>query len=208
MSASNSKTLLLVDGSSYLYRAYHAMAQLTAPDGAPTGAMYGVLNMLRRLRADYAHDYCAVVFDAKGKNFRHEMFADYKATRPPMPDDLRPQAEALPDLVRLMGWPVLVVPQVEADDVIGTLAAQGGEAGWDVVISTGDKDMAQLVNERVTLVNTMSGETLDMEGRENQIRRASRPNPRLSRADGRQGGQCAGAWKMWAENGGEMARSL
>ncbi|WP_049260905.1 DNA polymerase I [Neisseria bacilliformis] len=164
MSASNSKTLLLVDGSSYLYRAYHAMAQLTAPDGAPTGALYGVLNMLRRLRSDYAHDYCAVVFDAKGKNFRHEMFADYKATRPPMPDDLRPQAEALPDLVRLMGWPVLVVPQVEADDVIGTLAAQGGAAGWDVVISTGDKDMAQLVNERVTLVNTMSGETLDTDG--------------------------------------------
>ena len=157
-------TLLLVDGSSYLYRAYHAMAQLTAPDGAPTGAMYGVLNMLRRLRADYVHDYCAVVFDAKGKNFRHEMFPDYKATRPPMPDDLRPQAEALPDLVRLMGWPVLVIPQVEADDVIGTLAAMAGEAGWDVVVSTGDKDMAQLVNERVTLVNTMSGETLDIEG--------------------------------------------
>ena len=157
-------TLLLVDGSSYLYRAYHAMAQLTAPDGAPTGALYGVLNMLRRLRADYVHDYCAVVFDAKGKNFRHEMFPDYKATRPPMPDDLRPQAEALPDLVRLMGWPVLVIPQVEADDVIGTLAAQGGEAGWQVIVSTGDKDMVQLVNERVTLVNTMSGETLDVDG--------------------------------------------
>ena len=157
-------TLLLVDGSSYLYRAYHAMAQLSAPDGAPTGALYGVLNMLRRLRADYVHDYCAVVFDAKGKNFRHEMFPDYKATRPPMPDGLRPQAEALPDLVRLMGWPVLVIPQVEADDVIGTLAAMAGEAGWNVVVSTGDKDMAQLVNERVTLVNTMSGETLDIEG--------------------------------------------
>ena len=161
---SNKPTLLLVDGSSYLYRAYHAMAQLSAPDGAPTGALYGVLNMLRRLRADYVHDYCAVVFDAKGKNFRHEMFPDYKATRPPMPDDLRPQAEALPDLVRLMGWPVLVIPQVEADDVIGTLAAMAGEAGWNVVVSTGDKDMAQLVNERVTLVNTMSGETLDIEG--------------------------------------------
>ena len=161
---SNKPTLLLVDGSSYLYRAYHAMAQLTAPDGAPTGALYGVLNMLRRLRADYVHDYCAVVFDAKGKNFRHEMFPDYKATRPPMPDDLRPQAEALPDLVRLMGWPVLVIPQVEADDVIGTLAKMASEAGWNVVVSTGDKDMAQLVNERVTLVNTMSGETLDIEG--------------------------------------------
>ncbi|WP_301668831.1 DNA polymerase I [Neisseria benedictiae] len=158
-------TLLLVDGSSYLYRAYHAMGQnLTAPNGAPTGALYGVLNMLRRLRSEYPHDYCAVVFDAKGKNFRHQMFEEYKATRPPMPDDLRPQAEALPDLVRLMGWPVLVIPQVEADDVIGTLAKMASEAGWNVVVSTGDKDMAQLVNERVTLVNTMSGETLDIEG--------------------------------------------
>ena len=161
---SNKPTLLLVDGSSYLYRAYYAMAQLSAPDGAPTGALYGVLNMLRRLRADYVHDYCAVVFDAKGKNFRHEMFPNYKATRPPMPDDLRPQAEALPDLVRLMGWPVLVIPQVEADDVIGTLAKMASEVGWNVVVSTGDKDMAQLVNECVTLVNTMSGETLDIEG--------------------------------------------
>ncbi|MBF0803641.1 MULTISPECIES: DNA polymerase I [unclassified Neisseria] len=157
-------TLLLVDGSSYLYRAFHAMAPLTAPDGTPTGALYGVLNMLRRLRADYAHDYCAVVFDAKGKNFRHQMFPDYKATRPPMPDELRPQAEMLPEMVRLMGWPVLVVPDVEADDVIGTLAKQGEAAGWKVVVSTGDKDMAQLVGGHVTLVNTMSNETLDIDG--------------------------------------------
>lgn len=162
---SNRPTLLLVDGSSYLYRAYHAMGQnLTAPNGAPTGALYGVLNMLRRLRSEYPHDYCAVVFDAKGKNFRHQMFEEYKATRPPMPDDLRPQAEALPDLVRLTGWPVLVIGQVEADDVIGTLAKQGAEHGLRVIVSTGDKDMAQLVDERVTLVNTMSGETLDIEG--------------------------------------------
>ena len=163
---SNRPTLLLVDGSSYLYRAYHAMLRqnLTAPDGAPTGALYGVLNMLRRLRLEYPHDYCAVVFDAKGKNFRHQMFSEYKATRPPMPDDLRPQAEALPELVRLTGWPVLVVGQVEADDVIGTLAKQGVGHGLQVIVSTGDKDMAQLVNERVTLVNTMSGETLDIEG--------------------------------------------
>lgn len=167
-------TLLLVDGSSYLYRAFHAMAPLTAPDGTPTGALYGVLNMLRRLRADYVHDYCAVVFDAKGKNFRHEMFEEYKATRPPMPDELRPQAEMLPELVRLMGWPVLVVPNVEADDVIGTLAHQGSEAGMDVIVSTGDKDIAQLVNERVTLVNTMSGETLDIEGV--QVKFGVRPN--------------------------------
>lgn len=162
---SNRPTLLLVDGSSYLYRAYHAMGQnLSAPDGAPTGALYGVLNMLRRLRSEYPHDYCAVVFDAKGKNFRHQMFEEYKATRPPMPDDLRPQAEALPDLVRLTGWPVLVIGQVEADDVIGTLAKQGAEHGLRVIVSTGDKDMAQLVDERVTLVNTMSRETLDIEG--------------------------------------------
>ncbi|HFC7831106.1 TPA: DNA polymerase I [Neisseria meningitidis] len=162
---SNRPTLLLVDGSSYLYRAYHAMGQnLTALDGAPTGALYGVLNMLRRLRSEYPHDYCAVVFDAKGKNFRHQMFEEYKATRPPMPDDLRPQAEALPDLVRLTGWPVLVIGQVEADDVIGTLAKQGAEHGLRVIVSTGDKDMAQLVDERVTLVNTMSSETLDIEG--------------------------------------------
>ncbi|STZ77032.1 DNA polymerase I [Bergeriella denitrificans] len=163
-------TLLLVDGSSYLYRAYHAMGQnLSAPDGTPTGALYGVLNMLRRLHADYPHDYCACVFDAKGKNFRHEMFPDYKATRPPMPDDLRPQAEALPELVRLMGWPVLVVPDVEADDVIGTLARQGAEGGLKVWVSTGDKDMAQLVNDKVTLVNTMSGEILDIDGVQNKF---------------------------------------
>ena len=119
------------------------MAPLTAPDGTPTGALYGVLNMLRRLCAGFAQDHCCCVFDANGKNFRHNMFADYKATRPPMPDDLRPQAEMLPELVRLMGWPVLVVPDVEADDVIGTLAKAGEEAFCNVFISTGDKDMAQ-----------------------------------------------------------------
>lgn len=158
------KTLLLVDGSSYLYRAYHAMAQLTSPSGMPTGAVYGVLNMLRRLRADVVHDFACCVFDAKGQNFRHQLYPQYKANRPPMPDDLRPQAEILPELVALMGWPVLTVPQVEADDVIGTLACQAQAQGWHTVISTGDKDMAQLVNEKVTLVNTMSNETLDVDG--------------------------------------------
>ncbi|MDO4249133.1 MAG: DNA polymerase I [Neisseria sp.] len=157
-------TLLLVDGSSYLYRAYHAMTPLSAPDGTPTHAVYGVLNMLRRLRADTPHGYCACVFDAKGKNFRHDLFPDYKATRPPMPDDLRPQAEILPEIVRLMGWPVLVVPDVEADDVIGTLARQAEAADWNVIVSTGDKDMAQLVSAQITLVNTMKGETLDEAG--------------------------------------------
>ena len=158
------KTLLLVDGSSYLYRAFYAMTHLTAPDGTPTNAVYGVLNMLRRLRAEQPHDFCACVFDAKGKNFRHELFEDYKATRPPMPDDLRPQADMLPELVELMGWKVLKVAQVEADDVIGTLAVQAAAQKMNVVISTGDKDMAQLVGEHITLVNTMKNETLDSEG--------------------------------------------
>ena len=158
------KTLLLVDGSSYLYRAFYAMGHLSAPDGMPTNAIYGVLNMLRRLKTDIPHDYCACVFDAKGKNFRHTLFPEYKATRPPMPDDLRPQADLLPELVELMGWKVLKINNVEADDVIGTLARQAEAANMDVVISTGDKDMAQLVGGRITLVNTMKNEKLDTAG--------------------------------------------
>lgn len=158
------KKLLLVDGSSYLYRAFHALAPLTSPTGMPTGALYGVLNMLRRLRMDTAHDYACCVFDAKGENFRHQMYPEYKANRPPMPEDLRPQAEALPKLVKLMGWPVLSVSGVEADDVIGTLSCMAQQAGYEVIISTGDKDMAQLVNNQVTLVNTMNNEKLDITG--------------------------------------------
>ncbi|WP_239348803.1 DNA polymerase I [Snodgrassella communis] len=158
------KTLLLVDGSSYLYRAFHALAPLTSPTGMPTGALYGVLNMLRRLRLDTPHDYACCVFDAKGENFRHQLFPEYKANRPPMPEDLRPQAEALPELVKLMGWPVLSINGVEADDVIGTLACCAQKSGYQVIISTGDKDMAQLVNDQVTLVNTMSNEKLDSIG--------------------------------------------
>ena len=158
------KTLLLVDGSSYLYRAYHALAPLTSPTGMPTGALYGVLNMLRRLRLDTPHDYACCIFDAKGENFRHQLYPAYKANRPPMPDDLQPQAEALPELVSLMGWPILSVKNVEADDVIGTLAVNGEKAGFKVIISTGDKDMAQLVNDQVTLVNTMKNEKLDIAG--------------------------------------------
>ena len=158
------KTLLLVDGSSYLYRAFYALTHLSAPDGTPTNAVYGVLKMLKSLRAEQPADYCAVVFDAKGKNFRHELFPDYKATRPPMPDDLRPQAEMLPELVELMGWKVLKINDVEADDVIGTLAVQAAAQNMNVIISTGDKDMAQLVNTQITLVNTMKNETLDSAG--------------------------------------------
>lgn len=158
------KTLLLVDGSSYLYRAFHALAPLTSPNGLPTGAVYGVLNMLRRLRLDTPHDYACCVFDAKGENFRHRLYSAYKANRPPMPEDLRPQAELLPELVKQMGWPILIVSGVEADDVIGTLTHKAVHQGLNVIISTGDKDMAQLVNDQVTLVNTMTNEILDPSG--------------------------------------------
>ena len=157
-------TLLLVDGSSYLYRAYHAMAHLSAPDGTRTNAIYGVLNMLRRLSHDITYDYCACIFDAKGKNFRHDMYPEYKANRPPMPDDLRPQADKLPQLVQQMGWHVLKIAGVEADDVIGTLSVMAVQQNMQVIISTGDKDMAQLVNEHVHLVDTMKNQTLDIDG--------------------------------------------
>jgi DNA polymerase-1 len=159
------KTLLLVDGSSYLYRAFHALPELRSPKtGEPTGAIYGVLNMLRKLATDYKPGALACVFDAKGKTFRDADYAEYKAHRAPMPDDLGVQVAPLLEAVAALGWPVLVVDGVEADDVIATLAEQARRDGWRAVISTGDKDFAQLVDERVTLVNTMSNELLDIEG--------------------------------------------
>ncbi|HEX6266559.1 MAG TPA: DNA polymerase, partial [Burkholderiales bacterium] len=158
------KTLLLVDGSSYLYRAFHALPELRSPQGEPTGAIYGVLNMLRKLASDYKSGARACVFDAKGKTFRDEVYADYKANRAPMPEDLGSQVKPLLEAVEALGWPVLVIDGVEADDVIATLAEQAKAGGWRTVISTGDKDFAQLVDERVTLVNTMSNELLDVEG--------------------------------------------
>ncbi|MGB5604992.1 MAG: 5'-3' exonuclease H3TH domain-containing protein, partial [Gammaproteobacteria bacterium] len=164
MSAKQSRPLLLVDGSSYLYRAFHALPPLTTSRGEPTGAVYGVINMLRSLRTEYDPEHMAVVFDARGKTFRDEMFAEYKANRPPMPDELAAQVEPLLALVRALGLPLLQVPGVEADDVIGTLAVQAAAQGMETVISTGDKDMAQLVGPGVTLVNTMSRTTLDHDG--------------------------------------------
>ena len=160
-------TLLLVDGSSYLYRAFHAMPDLRNSQGEPTGAIYGVLNMLRRFDSDnQARDvaYKACVFDAKGKTFRDDWYPEYKAQRPPMPDELVRQIEPIHTGVAACGWPILMVDGVEADDVIGTLARQAAAQGIDVVISTGDKDLAQLVNPRITLVNTMSNEKLDEAG--------------------------------------------
>ncbi len=155
--------LILVDGSSYLYRAYHAFPPLTNSAGQPTGAMYGVLNMLRSLILQYRPSHVAVVFDAKGKTFRDELFESYKSHRPPMPDDLREQIAPLHEMVEAIGLPLLVVPGVEADDVIGTLAKQASAQGRHVLISTGDKDMAQLVEPNVTLINTMTNTILGPE---------------------------------------------
>ena len=159
------KKLLLVDGSSYLYRAYHAAPPLTSPYGEPTGALFAMLNMLRKLStqmADYTH--CAVVFDEKGKNFRHDLYPEYKANRPPMPDDLRPQAEQIRVLADLSGWNVLAIAGVEADDVLATLAKKGCENGFQVAISSGDKDLMQLVNDKITVIDTMKDAVYNRDG--------------------------------------------
>ena len=166
---SHVKTLLLVDGSSYLYRAFHALPDLRNSRGEPTGAIYGVLNMLRKLCKDVPADYTAVVFDAKGKTFRDDVYPAYKANREAMPDELSFQVEALHEAIGAFGWPLIMIDGVEADDVIGTLTKEAERAGARVVISTGDKDMAQLVSPLVTLVNTMSNETLDEAGVEKKF---------------------------------------
>ncbi|CAE6712610.1 DNA polymerase I [Paraburkholderia nemoris] len=158
------KTLLLVDGSSYLYRAYHAMPDLRGPEGGPTGALYGMINMLRRMRKEVTAEYSACVFDAKGKTFRDDWYADYKANRPSMPEDLARQIEPIHVAVRALGWPLLMIEGVEADDVIGTLSTEAEKRGMNVIVSTGDKDLAQLVSDHVTLINTMTNEKLDREG--------------------------------------------
>ncbi|MGB7816485.1 MAG: DNA polymerase I [Methylotenera sp.] len=169
------KTLLLVDGSSYLYRAFHAMPDLRNHQNEPTGAIYGVLNMLRRLHKDYPSDYSACVFDAKGKTFRDDIYPEYKANRASMPDDLRVQIEPLFEAIKAMGWPLIVENGVEADDVIGALAKQAERDGLRAIISTGDKDISQLVNAHITVVNTMrdafrkTDEVLDITGVENKF---------------------------------------
>lgn len=155
---------ILVDGSSYLFRAYHAMPPLTNSDGHPTGAIRGVINMMRSLQKGYPESQIIVIFDAKGKTFRNDMYPEYKANRPSMPDELRVQIQPIHDIIKAMGLPLLVIPDVEADDVIGTLADQATQAKRDVIISTGDKDMAQLVNEHVSLINTMTDTFMDVEG--------------------------------------------
>jgi DNA polymerase I len=189
--------LVLVDGSSYLYRAFHALPPLTTSKGLPTGAVKGVLNMLKSLRKQYPDSPFAVVFDAKGGTFRDEMYAEYKANRPSMPDDMRVQIEPLHQSVIALGFPLLCVDGVEADDVIGTLARSSAAADRPVIISTGDKDMAQLVDGHITLVNTMSG---GCGGREGEIRRRSGADHRLSGADGRFVRQHSGRSRHRPEN--------
>lgn len=156
--------LILIDGSSYLYRAYHAAPNFTNSDGEPTGAVYGVVNMLRSMLRQFSTEHIAVIFDAKGKTFRDDMYPEYKANRPPMPDELRSQIEPLNAVIKAMGLPLISIPGVEADDVIGTLASQASKAGMPVLISTGDKDMAQLVDQNVTLINTMTDVVMDPAG--------------------------------------------
>src|SRR4029079_12935582 len=157
-------TLVLVDGSSYLYRAFHALPDLRTSGGEPTGALRGVISMLRRMAEDGKPDYFAVVFDAPGRTFSDDLYAEYKATPPAMPDDLGAQIAPLHELVRAHGWPLLMIEGVEADDVIGTLAREAKAAGIETIISTSDKDLAQLVEPGITLVNTMSNERLDHDG--------------------------------------------
>jgi len=161
MTSKNTPPVVLVDGSSYLFRAYHALPPLTTSKDHPTGAIKGVISMLRRLEQDFPGSKMVVVFDAKGKTFRHDLYEEYKANRPPMPEDLACQIEPIHEIVKAMGLPLLMVDGVEEDDVIGTLARQATEQGMKTVISTGDKDLAQLVNEHVTLINTMNSTMLN-----------------------------------------------
>ena len=162
------KTLLLVDGSSYLYRAFHAMPDLRADPADPlspaTGAIRGMVNMMQKLRKDVRADYAVCVFDAKGPTFRDELYPAYKANRSPMPPDLRSQIEPVHEVVQLLGWKVLAVPGVEADDVIGTLACMASRQAIEVIISSGDKDLSQLVDEHITVIDTMNDKRRDLAG--------------------------------------------
>src|SRR5258706_14379436 len=172
-------TLLLVDGSSSLFRAFHALPDLRSPQGEPTGALYGMIGMLKRLAADFPADYIACVFDAKGKTFRDEWYPEYKANRAPMPDDLAAQIEPIHSAVRALGWPLLMIDGVEADDVIGTLARTAAARGIDTLISTSDKDIAQMVDDRVTLINNMARDGYERSDRDAVIAKFGVPPERI-----------------------------
>ena len=202
------KRLVLIDGSSYLYRAFHALPPLTNDAGEPTGALFGVVNMLRATLKEQP-DYVAFVVDAPGKTFRDDLYPEYKANRAAMPDDLRAQVLPMCEIVEALGITILRESGVEADDVIGTLAVDAAGNGIDVTISTGDKDFAQLVRPGITLVNTMSGSRMDSEAtRDRQVRRAAGPDRRFPRADGRQHRQRARRGQMRTQDRGEVARPV
>ncbi|MEM7026861.1 MAG: 5'-3' exonuclease H3TH domain-containing protein, partial [Pseudomonadota bacterium] len=165
----NEQTLVLVDGSYYLFRAYHAVRGLSNSKGEPTGAIYGVINMIKKHLSEGGPDYFAIVFDAKGDTFRNEMYSEYKANRPPMPDDLASQIQPLHDIIRAMGIPLLIIDGVEADDVIATLSRQAEQENIKTIVSTGDKDLAQMVNDKIHLINTMNNLYLDPEGVEKKF---------------------------------------
>ena len=169
MTKSAKKLFILIDGSSYLFRAYHALPALTNASGQPTGAIYGVINMIKKLMSTYSPDGVAVVFDAKGKTFRHDLYPQYKANRAVMPNELAQQIAPLHDIIRALGLPLIIKPGVEADDLIGALAKKADKAGMSTLISTMDKDMAQLVNDKITLINTMSDRLLDPAGVEEKF---------------------------------------
>ena len=163
------KPLILIDGSSYLFRAYHALPSLTTSKNKPTGAIKGVISMIKRLQKDNPESVLVVIFDAKGKTFREDIFPSYKANRPPMPEDLRQQIEPIHSIIKAMGLPLISVKGVEADDVIGTYAREASDYSRSVIVSTGDKDITQLVNKYVSLVNTMTGQFLDSKGVEEKF---------------------------------------
>ena len=204
----SARKLVLVDGSSYLYRAFHALPPLTNSRGEPTGAVLGVLNMLSKLVKDEAPERIAVVFDAPGRTFRDDLFEEYKAHRPPMPDDLRGQIQPLLDAVAAMGLPLLRVPGVEADDVIGTLARRAAAAGFTVLISTGDKDMAQLVGPAIDARQHDEQFAARSRRRQGEVRRLSRADHRLPRARRRQLRQHSRHPRRRSEDRGEMAESI
>ena len=202
------KPVILVDGSNYLFRAFHALPPLSTADGRPTGAMRGVVAMLRKMAVDYPDSPIAVVFDPKGKTFRDDLYPEYKANRPSMPEELRDQIEPLHELIRAMGLPLLIVPGVEADDVIGTLARQAAAAKKDTIIATSDKDMAQLVGAHVRLLDTMKGTETDRDGVVVKYGVPPGTHHRLSGLDGRcvrQHSRCA---EGRPQDRGQMVESI
>ena len=200
--------IILVDGSSYLYRAYHALPPLVTSKNQPTGAVRGVISMIKKILEDHPASPLGIIFDAKGKTFRHEMFKDYKANRPPMPQDLVDQIEPIYKIIKALGVKVISVTGVEADDVIGTLASQAEKKKLDVVISTGDKDLTQLVGDHIKVVNTMTNELLDAEGVEKKFGIPPDLIVDYLALMGDSSDNIPGVRKSWAQNSCKMVKRI